>query len=193
MDALARAYATLELAANASAADLKKRYRLLVKRWHPDQWSGDAQGQAEAAVRMREIHDAYRRISVHLAGHRPATMDPSATASRAAGPDHAPPGHRLSREEIDRIVASLGTEGPLDWLLRPFGSKKRARESGMIGLQEFNRRTKIAAGLTGITTVVICLIASANGVDPLSGPAFLLNTAAISFAVFTRMLSLWEP
>src|SRR5262245_51656285 len=169
MDALARAYATLELPPQASAPEVKKRFRLLVKRWHPDQWSGDAQGQAEAAVRMREINDAYRRITAHLAGAGHAEEPP------ADAPHHAAPGHRLSREEIDRIVASLGTDGPMDWLLGLGRGRRLEGRPGMIDVEEFHRRAKIAAGLTAASCAAVCLVARANGVDPFPGPAFLLN------------------
>lgn len=91
------------------------------------------------------------------------------------------------------MVATLGTEGPIDWLLRPFGAARLVRTKETMDAAEFNRRARIAAGLTGVSTAAVCFAASANGLDPFQGPAFLLNTAAISFAVITRLLSLWEP
>ena len=92
------------------------------------------------------------------------------------------------------MVATLGTDGPVDWLLRfPFGGRRLARDPATMDGAEFNRRAKVAAGLTGVSTAAVCVLASASGVDPFQGPAFLLNTAAISFAIITRVLSLWEP
>jgi DnaJ-class molecular chaperone len=66
-DATERAYSQLGLLPGASADRLRKQYKALVRRWHPDRFAGDPQGQAEAAIRMRAINDAYhlilRRIS----------------------------------------------------------------------------------------------------------------------------------
>ena len=56
---LARAYATLGLPPVCSHRDAVRQYKALVKRWHPDQYATDPQGQAEAAQRMREINAAF--------------------------------------------------------------------------------------------------------------------------------------
>ncbi|HEU4890466.1 MAG TPA: J domain-containing protein [Vicinamibacterales bacterium] len=58
-DRLARAYATLGLQRGCSPREAARRYRSLVKRWHPDQYANDPQGQVEAAQRMREINRAF--------------------------------------------------------------------------------------------------------------------------------------
>jgi curved DNA-binding protein CbpA len=132
VDPLERAYARLGLRRGCSAAELKKTYRRLVRRWHPDLYANDPLAQAEATERMREINDAFRLIGEDAAGRarpgrsgRAAPPDPPipprpapAPASAAAGP--RPAGRPLDRREIDAIVGALGNEGPvhalLDWL-----------------------------------------------------------------------------
>ena len=103
-DPLSRAYALLELAPGASPDVVRKQYKALVRRWHPDRFAGDPQGQSEASLRMRAINDAYHLI-----------LQRSAPAAAVATP--RPHGQPLSREEIERIVAALGTDGPIDLLL----------------------------------------------------------------------------
>ena len=90
MDELARAWAVLGMQKGSSIDALRARYRTLVKQWHPDQYSQDPQGQAEAQLRMRAINDAYRRLLEATAANHHSVPAPS-----------APTGRRLSREEAD--------------------------------------------------------------------------------------------
>ena len=48
-------YATLEVAREASAEDLKKAYRKLAMKFHPDRNPGDKQAEA----RFKELNEAY--------------------------------------------------------------------------------------------------------------------------------------
>ena len=106
-DPLSRAYSQLDLPPGAPLELVRKQYKTLVRRWHPDRFADDPQGQREASLRMRAINDAY-----HLLVRRasPVPDPPPPRPSRARG-------QSLSREEIDRIVQALGTEGPVDLLL----------------------------------------------------------------------------
>jgi hypothetical protein len=106
-DPIGRAYALLGLAPGASAELLRRQYKALVRRWHPDRFAGDPQGQAEASLRMRAINDAYHLL---LQRSTPAPDTPPSRPPR-------PPGASLSREEIERMVQAMGTEGPVDQLL----------------------------------------------------------------------------
>jgi hypothetical protein len=134
VDELARAYAVLGVRGGASAAEIKKRYRALVKVWHPDRFAADPQGQAEAATRMRAINEAYE---ITLAQVPPRTPAPAASAAPAtpAGPLG---GRRLSRSEIEAMVRDMRSEGPLDWLLgdpaRDWGWQAERRKSEAFGL-----------------------------------------------------------
>ena len=51
-------YKVLGLDRNASDEDVKKAYRRLAKKYHPDLNPGDG----EAARKMQEVNDAYERI-----------------------------------------------------------------------------------------------------------------------------------
>lgn len=101
MDDLRHAWAVLDLPAGSSIDKVRSNYRQLARRWHPDRFANDPRNQAEAAVQMRVINAAYRRLLEAAAVQRhPAALD---------GPSR-PSGRRLSREEIDRLVAAIGTE-----------------------------------------------------------------------------------
>jgi curved DNA-binding protein CbpA len=107
LDELRRRYALLGVEPGVSRRDLAKRYKALVRRWHPDRFAGDPVNQAEASARMRDINQAYRTLL------RAASPAARAVESRTdARP--AQPGQRLSREEIERMVAAIGTENPIE-------------------------------------------------------------------------------
>ena len=62
-DKITRAYATLEVQFNASFAEVKQAYRILVKKWHPDLFIDKPQLQKEAQEKMRLINEAYTILS----------------------------------------------------------------------------------------------------------------------------------
>ena len=118
MDEARRAYAVLGVKPGVLPAELRARYKALVKQWHPDRFAADPQGQAEATSRMRQINDAYRTLLKHL------VVDEHVPRGGAGTP--ASPGtmrSRLSREEVDRIVSAIGTNSPVDNLLNTFDDK----------------------------------------------------------------------
>jgi DnaJ-class molecular chaperone len=71
----------LGLPEEATMAEIKRRYRALMKKWHPD--AGRA-GQAECTEMSRRIEAAYRTIMEYCAGYR----------------------YRFTREEVDRYAAA---------------------------------------------------------------------------------------
>jgi hypothetical protein len=111
---LVRACAELGVTPSASLREAKRAYKRLVKRWHPDRFArSDAQAQAEATLRLQRITQAYQVI-VHALG-------PGAAVASALGGDGTSrheAGARLPREEVERLVRSLGNEGPLDTFLK---------------------------------------------------------------------------
>lgn len=64
MDPLRRAYAMLEVSPGASIREVRRQFKKLVRRWHPDRFPVDPQGRVEAARRMTEINAAYKRERV---------------------------------------------------------------------------------------------------------------------------------
>lgn len=109
MDDTRRSYAVLGLPPGSPYPAVRKRYMSLVKTWHPDRFASDPQGQAEAGERLRVINTAYSTLERCLDAPSAETLRRSPKAS----------GRRLSRAEIDAIVAAIGSEGPLDDLFRP--------------------------------------------------------------------------
>src|SRR5471030_1524287 len=83
-------YATLGVAKNASADDLKKAYRKLAMQFHPDRNPGDKQAEA----RFKEVSEAYdvlkddnKRAAYDRYGH--AAFECGAGGAGAAGFDFA--------------------------------------------------------------------------------------------------------
>lgn len=52
----------LGVAQNASDEDIKKAYRQLVKKYHPDRYAGDARAQAAASEKLKQVNEAYDTI-----------------------------------------------------------------------------------------------------------------------------------
>jgi hypothetical protein len=117
MDALRGAYATLELGPGASARDVRRQFKRLARRWHPDRFARDPQGQAEAAARMRQINAAYELIQ---SADSPAVspVPELGDVSKAPNEPRETVTTPLSRDAIDGIVRSIGTEGNFDVLAR---------------------------------------------------------------------------
>jgi DnaJ-class molecular chaperone len=59
---LRRDYATLEVAFAAPLADVRKSYKRLLHKYHPDRFSGDAEKQALANEVTRRLNEAFDRI-----------------------------------------------------------------------------------------------------------------------------------
>src|SRR5258705_9264453 len=61
-DELRSAYAALGIEPGASLGMVKRQFKTLVRRWHPDRFVGDPQGTIEANHRLRVINQAYNTI-----------------------------------------------------------------------------------------------------------------------------------
>ena len=129
-DELRSAYAVLGLRPGASLHRVKRQFKTMVRRWHPDRFANDPQGKAEANDRLRVINIAYSTILQTSFGETilQARRDPSAYArpapdgatagqgpyaraepGRASAPDPTPPRPvaPLTREQIDALIDAL--------------------------------------------------------------------------------------
>jgi hypothetical protein len=101
--------------------ELKRVYRALVKRWHPDRYGADPVGQAEATRQLRMINGAMRVVVRHLAGRRSAAPS-EGNAHNTAYPagdwsectEEARP---LSRAELDGMIRAVSAESPVETVL----------------------------------------------------------------------------
>jgi curved DNA-binding protein CbpA len=105
---LARAYATLGLPRGCSQREAARQYRRLARRWHPDQYANDPQGQAEAAQRMREINRAFALVrKPERVGVQPRRAEPEAMAEAVPKSSSHSFGQRLSEADLREIADSI--------------------------------------------------------------------------------------
>ncbi|HTH46304.1 MAG TPA: J domain-containing protein [Candidatus Limnocylindria bacterium] len=62
MDKLGQAYEVLGVPPEIPTRDLRRHYRELVRRWHPDQFAGNQEEQRVADETLRSINDAYQLV-----------------------------------------------------------------------------------------------------------------------------------
>lgn len=62
MNRLQSAYAVLGISPGATAAEVKKAYRGLVRRWHPDRFTNDPARQHLALEMLKSINEAYEQL-----------------------------------------------------------------------------------------------------------------------------------
>lgn len=107
-DELQRAFATLGLPPGSSRAAVARRYKTLVKRWHPDRFIADPQGVLEATQRLRAINVAHDTIEAHWQN----TPELPPDAGRARRPDTPPrpasaAAPSLTRDQIDDLIETM--------------------------------------------------------------------------------------
>jgi len=115
---IARAYALLGVSPSSSNGDLARAYRALVKRWHPDQYTNDAVGHAEASAQMREINRAFSVIEESRRSHWP--VEHAVSAGVAVNAEHPPRyfGQRLTDEDLREIAEGIGNPHVFDTLAK---------------------------------------------------------------------------
>jgi DnaJ domain len=99
--ALDTAYATLHVRPGAPLPEVQRQYRSLVKKWHPDRFTGDSQGVAEATVMLQVVNRAYKTILGRRAPDavvKAATTTPSSTRSFGA---------HLTKEQTEEIISAI--------------------------------------------------------------------------------------
>ena len=55
-------YQVLGVSPNATDEEIKKAYRQLVKKYHPDRYAGDPRAQEAASEKLKQINEAYDLI-----------------------------------------------------------------------------------------------------------------------------------
>lgn len=61
---------TFEATSSTTLADLKLKYRSLIKEWHPDKFAGDEEKKAEAEIKSQRIIEAYHcLVGIHPETH----------------------------------------------------------------------------------------------------------------------------
>lgn len=70
-DELDKYYELLGVAPGTRGQELKEAYRDLAKVWHPDRFSHDARLQQKAQEKLKEINEAYERLTSGRAERRP--------------------------------------------------------------------------------------------------------------------------
>ena len=81
---LKRAYEVLGIPFSASAASIKKSYRRIAKRWHPDLYPSGTPSHIEATRMMKLINEAYSQVEHAPLRNRVETHSPSRRSSEAA-------------------------------------------------------------------------------------------------------------
>lgn len=91
VDELRRAYQLLGVPYSASESSIKRAYRRITKRWHPDRYASGTPAQAEATQMMKLINEAYSQIaSAPLRYYNEQTVArPGQTGSEAGRPRDA--------------------------------------------------------------------------------------------------------
>src|SRR6516164_2569152 len=98
-DRLDSAYATLGLSRGASSSAVKRRYKALVKQWHPDRFTGDPQGVAEATMMLKAVNHAYSTILEHNSA-QVVTHEQTPDSALHSQIRHSVDGH-LTQAQID--------------------------------------------------------------------------------------------
>jgi hypothetical protein len=104
-DDVRSAFAAFGLDPGAPLTEVRRRYKKLARRWHPDLFVGDPQGLAEATIRMRVINRAYEMIRHAEAARVPRVPEKQTTDSGLG--TSVPAGAPLTSDEIEEIVEAL--------------------------------------------------------------------------------------
>lgn len=91
---LTESYRILDLEPGASAEDIKRSYRELVKVWHPDRFRGDAKLCAKAEEKLKQINIAFERLCNAVGSStatKPSFPYPQRPQQSRPSPSHSPP------------------------------------------------------------------------------------------------------
>ena len=103
-DALDSAYATLGVRRGASAVAVKRRYRALVRQWHPDQFANDPQGVTDATLMLKAINRAYKTVVEH---RTPEAVNDAPTRQPRASHESTRFGASFTAQQRDEIIDAI--------------------------------------------------------------------------------------
>jgi hypothetical protein len=106
-DDVRRAFATLSLPADSSRAAVARRYKILVRRWHPDRFTGDPQGVVEATQRLRAINVAHDTIKAHWQQAPAAVVTNPGTRTDQPPRPAATTTNAFTRDQVDDIIGAI--------------------------------------------------------------------------------------
>jgi DnaJ domain len=159
-----RAYATLGVNPGATPDEVRRQYLTLAKRWHPDRYTTDPAGQAEAAMRMRDLNSAYETILATLSSDAPSSDgEPAPHRSASVPPEPRPasthgslPGSRLSGAQVEAIIGAIrdSQSWHIDWT--DWWNRAAAVLALALLLEDFLMISP--AGLAGVWVTVFVLL-----------------------------------
>lgn len=96
---LKQCYETLGLTTDATSEQIKLAYRDLVKVWHPDRFGSDPRLQSKAQDKLKQINEAYERLSALPDDFDFSSASSSAPKSESKREGESKPGGRDDRTE----------------------------------------------------------------------------------------------
>jgi hypothetical protein len=179
---LRRAWAVFGLRPGSSVDDLRGRYRALAKQWHPDRYARDPQGQKEAEIQMRVVNSAYERLLVAARAAADRVRPPAPGPENPSSQTMSPQRGRLSREELDQMIASMSAPSYVEMLLDdlPAGRYFRGRNPKELDLAEFLSSAISVVGLQ------FFLLAIVLGLNPFANPSWLVLLAPSAVLFFRK-------
>jgi curved DNA-binding protein len=129
-------YQLLGVGRGATGEEIKKAYRQLALKWHPDRHAGKA--KAEAEQRFKQVSEAYEVLSDP---EKRARYDQFG-ANWRHGQEFTPPAgtRTMSREEFERAFGGAG--GFSDFFAQFFGDQFRSQFRGGAGSRRSARRAR---------------------------------------------------
>lgn len=101
-----KAYRLFALERTACPETIKRRYRALVKTWHPDRWATDERKEREATAKVQAINAAFQLIRNAPLRHHVAADE--TRASESPGPqERTSPARAAGDERIYRYKANF--------------------------------------------------------------------------------------
>jgi DnaJ-class molecular chaperone len=123
-------YAVLGVARDASGEDIKKAYRKLALRWHPDRHAEDKRAEAEA--KFKRIAEAYEVLSDADKRSRYDRFGENWRQGEEFRASDQPQGTRMTPEEFEEMFggAAAGGGGFSDFFKYAFGDDLRRQYAG---------------------------------------------------------------